>query len=76
MHEIIGTIAYRLALLVSTRAHNFFHVSFLKKYIHNPNHVINWDVIQVEPEGEFSIDLMRILDGKVTMLWNRAGTEP
>ena len=33
---------------------------------------INWDVIQVEPEGEFQIEPMRILDKKVTMLQNRA----
>ena len=40
-----------LAFPVSTRAHNVFHVSLLNKYVHDPNHVINWDVIQVDPEG-------------------------
>ena len=40
--------------------------------MHDCNHVINWDVIQVEPKGEFQIKPMRILDRKVTMLWNRA----
>ena len=70
--ERIGPVAYRLAFPTSTRAHNVFHVSFLKKYVHDPNHVINWDVIQVEPEGEFQIEPMHILDRKVTMLWNRA----
>ena len=53
--ERIGPIAYRLAFPTSTRVHNVFHVSLLKKYVHDPNHVINWDVIQVEPEGEFRI---------------------
>ena len=43
--ERIGTIAYRIALPASTRAHNVFHFSLLKKYVHDPNHVINSDVI-------------------------------
>ena len=66
--ERIGLVAYKLAFPTSTRAHNFFHVSLLNRYVHDPNHVINWDVIQVEPEGEFQIDPMHILDRKVTML--------
>ena len=51
MLERIGLVTYRLAFPASTRAHNFFHVFLLKKYIHDPNHVINWDVVQVEPKG-------------------------
>ena len=47
------------------RVHDVFHVSLLKKYVHDPNHVINWDVIQVEPEGELQIEPMHILARKV-----------
>ena len=68
--ERIGPVAYRLALLASTRDHNVFHVYLLKIYVHDPSHVINWDVIQVEPEGEFKTEPMHILNRKVTMLWN------
>ena len=69
--ERIGLVPYRIALPASTRAHNVFHVSLLKKYIRDPNHVINWDVIQVEREGEFQIDHICILARKVTMLQNQ-----
>ena len=72
MLERIRSVAYRLAFPASTRAHNVFHLSLLKNYVYDPNHVINWDVIQVQPEGEFRIERMRILEKKVTMLWNRA----
>ena len=34
--------------------------------------MINWDVVQVEPEGEFQTEPMCILDRKVKMIWNRA----
>ena len=43
--ERIGPVAYRLALPASTIAHNVFHVSLVKRYVHDPNHVINWGVI-------------------------------
>ena len=69
--ERIGPVTYRLAFPASSRAHNVFDLSFLKKYVHDPNHVINWDVIQGETEGEFQIEPMCILNRKVTMLWNR-----
>ena len=72
MLERIRPVAYRLAFLASTRAHNVFHVSLLKRYVHDPNHVINWDVIQVKTEGEFRTEPMHILDRKVTMLRKRA----
>ena len=70
--ERIGPVAYRLEFLFRNRADNVFHVSLLKKYVHDPNHIIDWDVIQVEPEGQFKTEPLCILDRKVTMLWNRS----
>ena len=66
----IGIVAYKLAFPASTRAHNVFHVYLLKKYVHDPKHVINWDVIQVALKGEFQNEPLRILNRKVTMIWN------
>jgi hypothetical protein len=37
----IGTVAYMLALPSFMNVHNVFHVSLLKKYVHDPNHVID-----------------------------------
>jgi hypothetical protein len=62
--ERIGPIAYMLALPASMIVHNVFHVSFLKKYILDSNHVINWNVIQVEQEGVLQVHPVRILDRK------------
>ena len=44
----IGLIEYRIAFPTNMRAHNVFHVSLLKKYVHDPNHIVNWNVTQVE----------------------------
>ena len=43
--ERIGTVAYMIAFPASMFVHNVFHVSFLKKYIPDANHVIDWNVI-------------------------------
>ena len=45
--ERIGPIAYMIALPASMSIHNVFNVSFLKKYIPDANHVIDWIMIQV-----------------------------
>jgi hypothetical protein len=70
--ERIGPVAYMIAFPASMFIHNGFHVSLLKKYIPDVNHVIDWDVIQVEQEGSFQVHPVRILDRKIKQLWNRA----
>jgi hypothetical protein len=62
--ERIGPVAYMLALPASMTIHNVFHVSLLKKYIPDDNHVIDWNVIQVEKEGVLQVHPVRILDQK------------
>ena len=58
----IGLVAYRIGLSYNMRDPNVLHVSLLNNYVHDPNHIIDWNVIHVEPEGEFQVDPMRILE--------------
>jgi hypothetical protein len=51
----IRPVAYMLLFPASMNVHNVFHVSLLKKYVHDPNHVIDWYLIQVETEGDFQV---------------------
>jgi hypothetical protein len=62
--ERIGPVAYMLALPASMNVHNVFHVSLLKKYIPDANHVIDWNVILVEKEGVLQVHPVCILDRK------------
>jgi hypothetical protein len=43
--ERIVPIAYMIVLPTSMRIHSMFHVSLLKKYVPNHNHVIDWIVM-------------------------------
>jgi hypothetical protein len=68
----IGRVAYMLALSASIRVHNVFHVSLLKKYVPDPNHIIDWNAIQVEHEGDFRVEPVRIMDMKVKVLKSKS----
>jgi hypothetical protein len=67
----IGPVAYQIALLANLRVHNVFHISLLKKYVHDPTHMIDWNLVQVEPEGEFQVEPLRIPDRREITLRNR-----
>jgi hypothetical protein len=54
--EKIEPVLYMLVVLASMRIHNMFHVSLLKKYVLDLNHVFDWNVIQVEHKGDFRLE--------------------
>jgi hypothetical protein len=60
----IGIVAYKLALRAMVKVHDVFHVSLLKRYLHDHTHVVDWKMIQVEPVGEFPVEPDHILDKK------------
>ena len=51
--ERIGPVAYRFAMPSTVKFHDVFHVSLLKLYVKDVDHVIDWFVLKVEAEGEF-----------------------
>ena len=66
----VGLVAYWLDVPSNVKVHNVFHVSILKKYIHDATHVIDCIVIQVDPEGDFQVGLECIIDRRELLLWN------
>eukprot|EP00253_Pinus_taeda_P019182 PITA_19182 len=71
----VGPVAYQLALPSHIWVHNIFHVSILKKYVYDPRHVIRWQEIQVEPEGEVLVEPLNILDWRELQLRKRVITQ-
>ena len=46
-----GDVAYQLALPPElARIHNVFHVSLLRKYVPDPNHVVKYEPLQVRQD--------------------------
>jgi len=68
----VGLVAYQLAFPPNLRMHNVFHVSILKKYVHDATQVIDWNFIHVEPEGYFPVEPDCILEKREISLQNRS----
>ena len=64
----IGLVEYQLALQPTIKVHNVFHVSILKKCVHDATHVIYLNFIHVEPKGEFQPKTKCILKRREILL--------
>ena len=70
--ERIGKVAYRLAFLPTLlRLHDVFHVSMLKKYLHDPSHVLSYKSLDIDPKLTYEERPVRILDRKDKVLRNK-----
>ena len=65
----VGEVAYRLALPPAlSGVHNVFHVSMLRKYISNPNHMIEVAPLQLMEDLSYDEELVKIMDHKEQVL--------
>ncbi|XP_035545344.1 uncharacterized protein LOC118348258 [Juglans regia] len=68
----IGSVVYRVALPPAfSGVHNVFHVSMLRKYIHDPTHIIDHEPLQIQEDMTYTEEPLRILDRKEQVLRNR-----
>ena len=67
--ERVGKVAYRLALPPNfPNVHPVFHVSMLRKYLPDPSHVIQPQVMQISEELSYEEEPVSIIDRQVRKL--------
>ena len=70
--ERVGPVAYRLALPPNlSGVHNVFHVSVLRRYIHDPAHVLDAVPVELREDLSFEEQPLKILAREVKKLRNR-----
>ena len=66
------SVAYKIALPPNLEGvHDVFHVSNLRRYVHDPSHIIDMENLEVEPNLTFSEQPVRILDLSTKQLRNK-----
>ena len=65
----VGQVAYRLQLPSSLGGmHDVFHISHLKKYHPDPQHILATEKIKLQEDMTYKEEPVKILDCKVKML--------
>jgi hypothetical protein len=85
--ERVSPVAYRVSLPPDLAGvHNVFHVSTLRKYVHDPLHVVSYRPVQIKGNLTYEEVPVQILDRKdqglrtkkiplVKILWRNHGTK-
>lgn len=65
----IGPVAYQIALPpILSNIHNVFHVSQLRKYTHDPTHIIEPDAVQIREDLTYETQPVRVDDQRTKQL--------
>jgi hypothetical protein len=69
VRETVGPVAYRVALPPELAGvHDVFHVSTLRKYVHDPSHVINFKPLRIKENLSYEEVPIRVMDRKEQQL--------
>jgi hypothetical protein len=67
--EVVGPVAYKVELPPAlSDIHNVFHVSTLRKYVHDSRHIIDFEPLQVQGDLKYEELPVQILDRKEQQL--------
>ena len=70
--ERIGKVSYQLALPPAmSGVHDVFHVSMLRKYVHDPSHILQHPEVEYTPMEREEVRPVRILDARDKQLRNK-----
>ncbi|XP_020091116.1 uncharacterized protein LOC109712097 [Ananas comosus] len=70
--ERVGAVAYRVALPPRLAGvHDVFHVSNLRKYVHDPDHVLSFEPSKIQEDMTYKEFPAYIIDREVRKLRNR-----
>ena len=65
----VGEVAYELALPPELdRVHDVRHVSQLRKYVHDPSHILSYEPLQVDETLSYEEKPLRVIDYRVKEL--------
>ena len=68
----IGKVAYELPLPPNLQhIHNVFHVSMLRRYHSDASHIIEYEIVEIQPDLSYEEKPVMILDRKEQILQNK-----